>query len=331
LLAAPMAGGPSTSALVRAVADAGALGFLAAGYKSPQAVADEIAAVRSARVPFGVNVFVPNPISVDAEDFRRYARLIQPEGDIYGLDLASSDPIENDDQWNDKIALLIDDPVPVVSFTFAVPGKGVVASLRNAGTVVLQTVTSPDEARLAAEARPDMLVVQASAAGAHSGTFTPLKLPPVIPIRQLLSAVRQAVDLPLVAAGGISTSSDVKEVLSAGASSAMLGTAFVRCEESGASGVYKDTLRDAAGRTETLVTRAFTGRPARAIRNRFVELYDGEAPSGYPALHYLTSPLRKAAAAAGDPDRLNLWAGTGYHLALDQPAAQVVGRLAAEL
>jgi NAD(P)H-dependent flavin oxidoreductase YrpB (nitropropane dioxygenase family) len=110
----------------------------------------------------------------------------------------------------------------------------------------------------------------------------------------------------------------------------MVGTALLRTDESGASEVYKDTLGDLR-RGETVVTQAFTGRPARAIPNRFVELYDRSAPSGYPAIHHLTSPLRKAAASAGDPERINLWAGTGYRLAAAEPAARVLARLSSAL
>jgi nitronate monooxygenase len=330
LLAAPMAGGPSTPSLVTAVAEAGAIGLLAAGYKTPEAIADEIASVRSAGVPFGVNVFVPNPVAVDTEEFRHYALLIQPEASVYGLDLTASDPVEDDDHWADKIGLLVDDPVPLVSFTFGVPDGHVVEALQNAGTVVMQTVTSPEEALCAVTAEPDMLVVQASAAGAHSGTFTPERIPRVIPVEDLVRAVSQVVDMPIVAAGGLSTSSDVEGVLRAGAAAAMVGTALLRTDESGASEIYKDTLGDPR-RGETVVTRAFTGRPARAIRNRFVELYDTQAPSGYPAVHHLTSPLRRAAASAGDPERVNLWAGTGYHLAAAEPAARVLARLSSTL
>jgi nitronate monooxygenase len=330
LLAAPMAGGPSTPSLVTAVGEVGAIGFLAAGYKTPQAMADEIALVRSTGVPFGVNVFAPNPVAVNIEEFGRYARLIQPDASIYGLDLLGSDPVEDDDHWADKVGLLVDDPVPLVSFTFAVPDRHVVEALQRVGTVVMQTVTSPAEALSAVAAGPDMLVVQASAAGAHSGTFTPQRIPPLIPIVDLVASVSQAVDVPIVAAGGLSSSSDVAAILRAGATGAMIGTALLRTDESGASQVYKDTLGDPR-RDETLVTRAFTGRPARAIRNRFVELYDRSAPSGYPAIHHLTSPLRKAAASAGDAERINLWAGTGYQLAAAEPAARVLERLTSTL
>ncbi len=327
VLAAPMAGGPSTPALVIAAARAGTIGFLAGGYKTPEGLAEEINAVRSQTEAFGVNLFAPNPLPVDPDAFRSYARLIQPEADPYAIDLAGMSPIEDDDDWQAKIDLLLTVPVPVVSFTFAIPQTAVIVALRKAGTLVIQTVTSPEEARLAAAARVDLLAVQGFRAGGHSGTLTPQRPPERVELRDLVRQMRRAVTVPLIAAGGLSTSADVAAVLHAGADAAMVGTVLLRTDESGASPVYKAAM---AERTDcrTIVTRAFTGRPARALPNLFTQRYDATAPSGYPAIHHLTSPLRRAAATAGDAERINLWAGTGHHHASNEPAASVLARLA---
>jgi nitronate monooxygenase len=330
VLAAPMAGGAGTPALVTAAARAGGLGFLAAGYKTPEALAGQIAAVRAEGVPFGVNVFAPNPVPVDAEAYRRYARAIQAEAEPYGLDLTAGEPVEDDDHWKDKIDLLLADPVPVVSFTFGVPEPAVIAALRAAGSLIAQTVTSAEEARLAEETGAGLLIVQCSAAGAHSGTLTPERLPPEIPLTELIARVRQVTDLPLVAAGGLATPDDVAGTLRAGAVAAMVGTVLLRTDESGATAAHRAALTDPA-RDRTVVTRAFTGRPARGLRNRFTDRYSDGAPSGYPAVHHLTSPLRKAAAAANDQEVLHLWAGTGHRHATAEPAAQVLTRLASKL
>jgi NAD(P)H-dependent flavin oxidoreductase YrpB (nitropropane dioxygenase family) len=323
-----MAGGPSTPALVAGVGRAGALGFLAAGYKTPQAVVDEVAAVRAAGVPFGVNLFAPNPVPVDRSAFRRYAEALQADADRYGLDSAGAEPVEDDDHWQGKLDVLLADPVPVVSFAFGVPGADVVARLRRAGSLVVQTVTSAAEAGVAVEAGPDLLVVQSSAAGAHSGTLTPDRLPPEVPLTELLAAVRAVTTLPLLAAGGLGTAADVRDVLGAGAAAAVVGTVLLRADESGASELQKAALADpAAAARGTIVTRAFTGRPARALRNAFTDRYHALAPSGYPAVHHLTRPLRLAATAAGDADRVNLWAGTGHRHAGTGPVADLLARL----
>jgi len=327
VLAAPMGGGPSTPALVIAAAAAGSLGFLAGGYKTPELLADEISAVRSQSVPFGVNLFGPNPVPVDRDEFHRYARLIQPEAERYDLDLAGLSPVEDDDHWQAKIDLLLSASVPVAGFTFAIPEAAVIDALHRAGTTILQTVTSVEEARTAADRGVDMLAVQGFEAGGHWGTLTPGRPSRPVALLDLVGQVGGAVGLPLLAAGGVAVASDVTALLRAGASSVLVGTALLRTEESGASPPYKTALA-APGDRKTIVTRAFTGRPARAVPNLFTDRYHAVAPSGYPALHHLTVPLRRAAAAAGDADRINLWAGTGYRQARPDGAATVLTRLA---
>ena len=329
LVAAPMAGGPSTPALVTAAARAGGLGFLAAGYKTPEALAGQIAEVREAGVPFGVNVFAPNPVPAEPGAYRRYAEAIRPEADRYGLDLPGDDPVEDDDHWDAKVALLLADPVPVAGFTFGFPAPRVIAALRRAGSLVALTVTSAEEARAAAEAGADLLVVQASAAGAHSGTLTPQHIPPPVPLATLIGQVRAETEVPVLAAGGLGEPGDVAGVIRAGAGAAVVGTVLLRADESGASRAHQAALAGPA--RETIVTRAFTGRPARGLRNAFTDRYDAVAPAGYPALHHLTSPLRRAAAAAGDVERLHLWAGTAYRHATAEPAGRILARLASGL
>jgi NAD(P)H-dependent flavin oxidoreductase YrpB (nitropropane dioxygenase family) len=330
VLAAPMAGGGSTSALVTAAARAGGLGFLAAGYKTPEMLAEQIHAVRGQSVPFGVNVFAPNPVPVTEDDFRRYAARLRSEADRYGLSLADSTPVEDDDHWTAKIDLLLSTPVPWVSFTFGIPDPSVIASLRRSGTTVMQSVTSVDEARQAEEAGVDALIVQASAAGGHSATLRPERPLAALSLTELMAGVRRATSLPLIAAGGIATPHDVEAALRAGAEATMIGTLLLRTEESGASVPHKQALADPAF-DATVLTRAFTGRPARALRNSFVDRHEGEAPAGYPAVHHLTAPLRKAATAAGDQGLIHLWAGTGYRQAAEEPTAQTLRRLTAAL
>lgn len=329
LIAAPMSGGPTTPAMVSAAHSAGGLGLLAAGYKTVAAVEAEIKTVRAEAIPFGINVFAPNPLPVDPDAYRTYAGIIAREAAQFGLTLPA-DPVEDTDSFDEKIALLLDDPVPLVSFTFGIPAREVIAALRRAGSVVAQTVTTPDEATRAHEAGVDMLVVQAAFAGGHSGTLSPRRPLTPVPIAELVRRVTAAVPLPVQAAGGLATPEAVAEVLRAGAAAAVVGTVLLRANESGASATHQAALTDPA-RTETVVTRAFTGRPARGLRNAFIDAHEGQAPLGYPALHHLTSPLRKAAAAAGKPDYVHLWAGTGYRHATAEPAADILRRLASAL
>jgi nitronate monooxygenase len=327
VLAAPMAGGASTPDLVTAAGRAGSLGFLAAGYQTADALAEQIRTVSAAGVPFGVNVFAPNPIPLDPQAYRDYARALQELADRHGVDLTAVPMTEDDDYWADKIDLLVAEPAPLVTFTFGLPETAVVARLRAAGSVVGQTVTSVDEARQAVERGVDLLVVQSSAAGGHSGTLTPDRLPATTPLPDLLREIGAATDRPTVGAGGLATSELVAEALSAGAAAVAVGTVLLRTPESGASAPHQAALADPA-RDRTVVTRAFTGRPARGLRNEFTDRFSEVAPLGYPAVHHLTNPLRRAATAAADANLMHLWAGTGYRHATTDPVAAVLTRLA---
>lgn len=325
-----MAGGTSTPEFVIEAGRARSLGFLAAGYKKVDALAAQIQTVRAADVPFGVNLFAPNPVPISSTDFHAYSRLLQPEADAYGISLDAIELREDNDLWNEKIALLLADPVPVVSFTFGIPPSTVIASLRKVGTMTVQTVTSAAEARQATDSGVDVLAVQASAAGGHSGTLTPDSIPPSIPLLDLIGQISSAVSLPVIGAGGISRPEHVAATMDAGAVAVSVGTVLLRSDESGASPVHKAALADPTS-TSTVVTRAFTGRPARALRNVFTDTYSDVAPSGYPAVHHLTGPIRKAATASGDAERVHLWAGTGFADATAEPVGQILTRLASRL
>lgn len=329
VIAAPMAGGATTPAMVIAAADAGGVGFVPAGYKAVDTLQADITAVRQASVPFGVNVFAPNPVPISPADYRAYAAQVQREADRFGVTLPA-EPKDDDDAWAAKIDLLLSDPVPVVSFTFGLPDTATISALQKQGTVVIQTVTTAEEARVAAAAGVDLLAVQASVAGGHSGTLTPSRPPTEVPIGELITQVTHAVDTPVIAAGGITSSAAVAAALHSGASAVAVGTLLLLADESGASATHQAALQDPA-RTETVLTRAFTGRPARGLRNSFIDTFESHAPLGYPAIHHLTSPLRKAAAAAGVADDVHLWAGTGYRQARRAPTAAILTALTSAL
>lgn len=329
VLAAPMAGGATTPAMVIAAAEAGSIGFVPAGYKSADALQADIATVRQASVPFGVNVFAPNPVPISPADYRIYAAQVQKEADRFGVTVPV-EPKDDDDAWDAKIDVLLADPVPAVSFTFGLPDAAVISRLQKQGTVVIQTVTNAEEAALAAAAGVDLLAVQASVAGGHSGTLTPERPLPEVPIGELVRQVTHAVDLPVIAAGGLVTSEAVAAALQAGASAVSVGTVLLLADESGASSTHQAALQDPAF-TETVLTRAFTGRPARGLRNTFIDTFESRAPLGYPAVHHLTSPLRKAAAAAGVADDVHLWAGRGYRMARRAPTATILADLTSAL
>ncbi|GAA2440806.1 nitronate monooxygenase [Streptomyces macrosporus] len=333
---APMAGGASRPELAAAVGEAGGLGFLAAGYKTPEAMRGEIRRLRTLTDrPFGVNLFMPHSAADGSGAVAAYRERLAGEFARYGVEPGDPDR-GDDDAYDAKLAILLEEPVPLVSFTFGRPSRRVLADLAEVGTVTAVTVTSVAEARAAEEAGADALCVQGVEAGGHQGTHhdDPVSDPAAngagLGLLALLGQVREAVSLPLIAAGGLMRGGQIAAVLAAGAVAAQLGTAFLACPESGAHELHKRALTDPAfPRTE--LTRAFSGRPARGLVNRFTAEYGPHAPAAYPRVHHLTAPLRAAAAAAADPQAMALWAGQGHRLARALPAGELVGLLADEL
>jgi len=328
IVAAPMAGGPSGPALVAAVSRAGAFGFLAAGYKSAVEMGAEIAATRERTdAPFGVNVFVPGPSAVDAEELTAYLDELAPDAERLGVALGA--PLHDDDSYAAKLDLLERDPVAAVSFTFGTPDASTVHRLHAVGTRVLVTVTGPAEASLAESAGADALCVQGSEAGGHHSRFCndDTALSP-LPLLDVLAAVGGATPLPMLAAGGIATGRGMADALDAGAVAVQIGTALLAAPEAGTNATHRLALSDPRF-TGTMLTRAFTGRPARGIRNRFMVDHPN-APSAYPQIHHATRPLRAAAAERGMADALHLWAGVGFRRARAEPAGLIVDGLVEE-
>ena len=328
IVLAPLAGGPTTPQLAAAVSEAGGLGFLAAGYLTASALRDRIADARAlTQAPLGVNVFVPGGSPAAPQVVAAYAASIEADARAAGVTLGP--PRFETDDWEAKLALLTADPLPVTSFTFGCPDPAVITELQAAGSEVWVTVTNPADAQEAASAGADVLVVQGSEAGGHRGSFRddPAADPGGFGLLALLQLIGARTGLPLVAAGGISTGAAVAAVLAAGARAAQLGTAFLRCPEAGTPEVHRAAV---AGPGETAMTRAFSGRLARGIRNSFLDAHSQDAPVAYPEVNHLTAPLRAAGRAAGNPEVVNLWAGQAHELAGDLPAAELVALLALE-
>jgi nitronate monooxygenase len=324
-----MAGGPSTVELVAATTEAGALGFLAGGYKTATGLADELAAVAAAGVEaFGVNLFVPGGPAADPAGLAAYVAQLEPDAAAAGATVGEAS--WDDDDYAAKVDVVLAAAPAAVSFTFGVPDADVIGSLQAAGAAVLLTVTTPEEAVRALGVGPDALCLQGVEAGAHRGSLAnDDRSDQDRPIRALLAAVRRRTLVPLVAAGGVGGPGDVAELLARGADLVQAGTAFLRCPESGAAPVLKDALA-APAFPETAITRAFSGRRARALVNAMVEEHRG-APAAYPEINNATRPLRAAAARANDPQHMSLYAGTAFRQAEARPAAEVVERLVSGL
>jgi nitronate monooxygenase len=320
IVQAPMAGGVSTPALAAAVSNAGGLGFLAAGYREPEAVADEVAELRAlTERPFGLNLFAPPGSPADPATVEAYAARIAHEGEL-------GEARHDDDHFEAKLALAAEPAVPVVSTTFGAPSAAEVEALHAAGCTVWVTVTSPAEAELALAVGPDALVLQGFEAGGHRGTFDD-SAPEDFGLLALIRLVAALTDLPLIASGGLFDGAGIAATLLAGAVAAQLGTAFMLCPEAATSPAHRAAIESDA---PTDITRAFTGRRARGIVNRFMRDHTAAAPSAYPEIHHLTRPFRQTARDAADADRLHLWAGQSHAHARPLPAATLMGTLATD-
>jgi len=320
---APMAGGPSTPALAAAVNRGGGLGFVAAGYLTAERLAGEIAATAALTGdPFGVNLFVGGGSPGDAAAVAAYASRLAVEARRSGVPLG--EPRFDDDDFERKVAVLCELPVAAVSFTFGLPPRVAVDALHEAGTEVWLTVTTPQEARDAVGRGADALIVQGVEAGGHRGTFADDDAGPQLTLLAALQLVGAAVAVPLIGAGAIATGAGLGAVLAAGAVAGQVGTAYLCSAEAGTSDAQRTaTMSDAP----TVLTRAFSGRLARGIANRFHREHAAHAPRAYPEVNHLTSPLRAQGRRVGDADVINLWAGEAHSLAQSLGAEEITRRL----
>lgn len=325
VIIAPMAGGPSTPELAAAGSAAGGLGFLAGGYLTAQALAERITLARELTTgPLGANLFVPQPSAARTTAIHEYAIALAGESERYGVRLGEAR--FDDDQWSAKLEVMLDLRPEVVSFTFGLPEADELTRLRSAGISTVATVTTLADAQSAVARGVDAVAVQGPEAGGHRGTFDPVASPPTQPLEQLLRATTVALDVSVIAAGGLMTAVDVADVTVSGAVAAQMGTAFLLADEAGSTPVHRAALTSPEF-VETVVTKCFSGRYARGLRNRFVDEHDAEAPFGYPEIHYLTGPVRAASVRAGDPHAANVWAGTGYRKARTGSVADIIASL----
>ncbi|EKF35182.1 nitronate monooxygenase [Bacillus xiamenensis] len=310
IIQAPMAGGAVTPQLAAAVSQYGGLGSLASGYVQPEHMRQQIRQVKQLTSrPFQVNVFVPEPISdIKAEDVSFWEKRLPLLPEAHKM------PSEEElwDDFEQKINILQEENVPILSFTFACPNEQTIHHLKQKGIFLIGTATTKAEALLLEEKGMDAIVLQGSEAGGHRGTFLPSKGDALQGLFNLICEVRPVCHVPLIAAGGITDRASMKAALALGADAVQIGTRFLASQESAAAEVYKKAILQAEG-SETAITRLFSGKRARGIVNQWMETerLNEERVLPYPVQHVWTTPMRKAAAAAGSADQMALWAGQG--------------------
>lgn len=331
IIQGPMGGGPSTPDLVAAVSNAGGLGSLGAAYLTPGQITDAIRRIRSLTSrPFNVNLFAGGWNANPNHDAAPMLELLGEVHQKLGLPPPVA-PSPSPDPFPAQLEATLDARPPIFSFTFGIPDPKAMARLKSRGISILGTATTVEEARRLERAGVDAIVAQGSEAGAHRGTFLDSFESSMVPTLDLVRATVTAVSVPVIATGGLMDGRDITAALNAGASAAQLGTAFLVCPESGASEVHKRAIL-AVKQDTTVVTRAFSGRPARGLRNAFMAAVDGrELVLPYPLQNALTRPMRTAAAQQGLPDYLSLWAGQGVARARALPAADLVALLIEEM
>ena len=329
IIAAPMAGGPTTPELAAAVSRSGGLGFVAGGYLAAGNLRSFFERARELAGPgaLGINLFVPGPTVIDEEALEDYAARLTPFAEALGVTLELPRVGQDREDYDAKLALVGELAPEVVSFTFGCPSPDTLAWLRAHDIRTSVTVTTLAEAEAALAAGATSLTLQGPDAGGHRGTFDQLAVPDATPLAVLLDEVLAAAgDTPVIAAGGISSPAAVAAVLSAGAVAAQLGTAFLLADEAGTHPVHRAALALPLIE-ETAPTRAFSGRYGRALLTEFSSAMDLFAPAGFPEIHYLVAPLRASALTTGNAQFACLWAGTGFAEAVAAPASRIVAAM----
>lgn len=333
IIQAPLAGGGDTPDLVAAVCAEGALGFIGAAYLTPQQIGEYSRDVRTRTArPFGISLFAPQPPPAVPRNPKPALERVAPFFAELGLP-APDAPALAADPFDEQLAAALESGASVFSFTFGILPTNAIEAIKHRGMFVIGTATTVEEAVALEKAGVDAVVTQGSEAGGHRATFGAAFESAMVGTISLVPQVVDAVALPVIASGGIMDGRGIAAALALGASAVQMGTVFLTCDEAGVPDVYKRAILKAREH-ETRLTRAFSGRPARGIVNRFMtEVERGEVADAilpFPLQNTLTRPLRSAAAKQGRAEFLSLWAGQGVGLARRQQAGRLVVRLAIE-
>lgn len=313
LIVAPMAGGPTTSKLVVASSEAGALGSIGAAYYSPEQIRKITQEVRSeTSKPIAINLFIPTPVRPIADE--KLERAIE-KTQKYRDELRLPKPILKapfDEDFDRQFETVLSLRPQVLSFVFGMLSADQMKEAKKQGLLTIGTATSPAEAIRLEESGVDAIVIQGFEAGGHRGIFDSEAQDPMIPLMDLLKNLKGRIKVPMIAAGGLMKTQEIREALQAGAEAVQMGTAFLATKEAGTSAPYRQRLLQTEVR-ETRLTRAFSGRIARGLVNRFMQEMeeDPQAILPFPQQNKFTRDLRNAAAAAGSSDFLSLWSGMG--------------------
>jgi nitronate monooxygenase len=331
ILLAPMAGSGGTPELAAAVSNAGGLGAWGGAYAKPEEI---VAAIRRIRQltdrPFNINLFAGGYETDRKADPQPMLAIVAEAHAVLGLPPPILPPVPGN-PFDAQLEAVLEERPPVFSFTFGIPSSAQITALKTRGIAIGGSATTVEEARRLAQAGVDAIVAQGAEAGAHRGSFAAPFEDSIIPLATLVRKIRASVALPVIASGGIMDGRDVAAAMALGAIAVQLGTAFLPCPESGAPEAYKRALLSAKNDT-TVITRAFSGRPARGLTNKFIAMVAGREHAILPFRQQndLTRPMRNASGQQGVADFISLWAGQGVARSRAMPAADLVKTLLEE-
>ena len=332
IIQAPMSGGASTPELVAAACNAGVLGSFGAGYLSGDQIASDIRRIRALTdMPFNVNLFAGGYTPETRVDAAPMLTLLAEAHEALGLPAPTLPPWPAN-TFTEQLEAVLEARPGVFSFTFGVPDADAMARIKARGIATVGTATTAEEGRKLQESGVTAIAAQGAEAGGHRGTFAGSFETSMVPTMELVRALREVVSVPIFASGGLMDGRDIANFLAHGADAAQLGTAFLTCSESGASESYKRAMLAARADT-TVITRAFSGRPARGLANTFTTQLTGKEGIilPFPLQNALTRPMRNAAAKLGEAGYQSLFCGQGVARARALPVAELVSRLVAEM
>lgn len=330
IVQAPMAGGATTAKLVAAVSNAGGLGSFGAGYLSPPKIREGIRAIRELTdKPFAVSLFVPSIF--DREKNQDSIKKMNDKLNFYrkqlGIPEQSPSPAAQEEDFAEQVKVIIEEKVPVFSFTFGIPSPEIITKLKENNIVIMGTATTVAEAVALEKQQCDIVVAQGSEAGGHRASFLNHSRFSQIGTMALVPLIVDHVKVPVLASGGIADGRGLVAALALGAGGVQIGTRFLTCPESGFPEVYKQIVLKSTEES-TAITNKYTGKEVRAITNSYItqmeeEFKDDDMPS-YPVPHYMTQDIRQHAAKTNNPSFMSIWAGQAVSLNNTVSASQLI-------
>jgi nitronate monooxygenase len=336
IIQAPMAGGVTTSKLVAEVTSCGGLGTIGAGYMTPIQLREQIREIKQLTDHFfGINLFVPNEFIVTEDEVNVANQLLHPIREE--LNLLQYDNIEIPimnrvmETFKTQINIIIEEKIPVCSFTFGIPPKEVIDELKKHNIILIGTATTVEEAIAIEKAGMDIVVAQGSEAGGHRGHFINGFQESLIGLMSLIPQVVDKVSIPVIAAGGIMDGRGLMASLCLGAKGVQMGTAFLTCVESGAHKLQKEAILEAK-EDQIVMTRAFSGKWARGIKNKFILDMQKQEMSfpDFPVQNSLTQSIRKASTQQNNRNYMSLWSGQSPRLAKNQTVKSLMTNIISE-